>query len=69
MCPNKEWLHNYQAFDKCLVLIGKKSLLIRLLVRLCVIQKLTNVRYVLELRKNLISLDVELSCLREFEGD
>lgn len=59
MCPNKEGLLDYQAFDGGSVLMGKnfscktiRSEFVRIKMFDSVIQTLTNVRHMLELRKN-----------------
>lgn len=64
MCPNKEWLHDFQFFFyNNLVLIGNNSTcktvgigLLKIKIFDGVIQTLTDVRYVSKLKKNLISL-------------
>ena len=63
MCPNKEWLHKYHTFDGGSVLMGNNSACktvgigsVRIRMFDGVIQTLTDVRHVPELRKNLISL-------------
>ncbi|KAK3040256.1 hypothetical protein RJ639_028171 [Escallonia herrerae] len=63
LCPNRDWFATYRSFDVCKVLIendvackvvGIGSIQIRM--HNGIVRTLTNVRHVLEVRKNLISL-------------
>ena len=65
MCPNKHWFSSFEELDGGVVLMGNDNACqtkgigtIRLKMHDGTIRRLTNVRYILDLKKNLISLGV-----------
>ena len=63
MCPNRDWFHTYEGVDQGSVLMGndstcfiKRQGMVRIRMFNGVIRTFENVKYVPDLRRNLISL-------------
>jgi hypothetical protein len=75
MCSRRNWFISYQSIDECVVFMGNgircKTVgvgSIRISMFDGIVRELMDVRYVLELKSNLISLGVLDSCGYKYTG-
>ena len=81
MCPNRDWFSNFEKLDGCSVVMGDDcpcnmegigTVHVKMLDRM--VRELKGMRYVPELKRNLISvgalkaLGLEVSCSTPFPG-